>query len=212
MADRRGLQGQHPVHRADCHPGVHEAGRGVSRQARPLVTAPARVGRRADQSRGMAVVPREHRQRPDARRRHLVADRDGHDHDHAAARRDDHQARLGDVPVPRRGRRRGRRERQVGAIRRRGLPRPDAAVAGDAARHLRRSRALQGNVLEPLPGQVLRRRRRQARRGRLPLAARPCRRRDERVRPPHLDDRGRVGAGRPSGRGRGRGRWPRRPD
>jgi acyl-coenzyme A synthetase/AMP-(fatty) acid ligase len=35
------------------------------------------------------------------------------------------------------------------------------------------------------------------------LAARPGRRRDERVGPPHLHHRGRVGAGRPPGRGRG---------
>ena len=43
-------------------------------------------------------------------------------------------------------------------------------------------------------GPLLRRRRLQARRRRLPLAARPGRRRDERLRPPHLDHRGRVGA------------------
>ena len=40
--------------------------------------------------------------------------------------------------------------------------------------------------------QVLRRRRRPPRRGRRHLAARPCRRRDERVRPPPLDGRDRV--------------------
>ena len=45
-------------------------------------------------------------QTPD--RRHVVADRDGHDPDHAAARRDDHQAGRGHVPVPRHRRRRRR--------------------------------------------------------------------------------------------------------
>ena len=50
------------------------------------------------------------------------------------------------------------------------------------AGHLGRPRALPGDVLEPLPRPLLRRRRRQARRRRLPLAARPGRRRDERVR------------------------------
>ena len=35
---------------------------------------------------------REHRRRQGARRRHVVADRDGHDHDHAAARSHDDQA------------------------------------------------------------------------------------------------------------------------
>ena len=43
------------------------------------------------------------------------------------------------------------------------------------------------------------------RRGRRLLAARPRRRRDERLRPPHLDDRGRVGARRPPERRGGRG-------
>ena len=144
-------------------------------------------------------------------RRHLVADRDRHDPDHAAARRDDDEARLRDLPVPgHRGRRR-RRRRQVRAARRGRLPRPEAAVAGDAARHLRRPGALPADLLEPLPGDVLRRRRREARRGRLLLAARPGRRRDERVRPPDLHDRGRVGAGRPPvGRRGGGGRQERR--
>ena len=44
----------------------------------------------------------------------------------------------------------------------------------------------------PVRGPLLRRRRLQARRRRLPLAARPGRRRDERVGPPHLHHRGRV--------------------
>ncbi len=62
------------------------------------------------------------------------------------------------------------------------------------------------DVLEPLPGDVLRRRRRQARRGGLPLAPGPRRRRDERGRPPDLHHRGGVGAGRPPLRRRGRRR------
>ena len=51
------------------------------------------------------------------------------------------------------------------------------------------------------PGPLLRRRWRQDRRRRLLLAARPGRRRDERVRSPHLDDRGGICAGLPSGGG-----------
>ena len=51
---------------------------------------------------------------------------------------------------------------------------------------------------------VLRRRRRAAGRRRGLLAARPHRRRDERLRPPALDDRARVGAGRAPGGRRGR--------
>ena len=61
------------------------------------------------------------------------------------------------------------------AARWRRLPRAEAALAGHAARHLRRPGALLRDLLEPLPGDVLRGRRRQARRRRLPLAARPGR-------------------------------------
>ena len=90
------------------------------------------------------------------------------------------------------------------------LPRPQAAVAGHAARHLRRPRPLPGHLLGSLPGHVLRRRRRPARPRRLLLAAGPRRRRDERGRPPHQHHRGGVGAGRPQvGRRGGRGRQER---
>ena len=64
------------LHRADGDPHVHEVGRRGARQARPVVAAPARLGRRADQPRGVDVVPRAHRRRPLPDRRHLVADRD----------------------------------------------------------------------------------------------------------------------------------------
>ncbi len=101
VADRRRLQGHDPVLRPDRDPRVHEAGRGVPGPPRPVVAAPARLGRRADQPRGLAVVPAQHRRRPDADRRHLVADRDRHDPDQPVARRDDDQAGLGDVPAPR---------------------------------------------------------------------------------------------------------------
>ena len=60
------------------------------------------------------------------------------------------------------------------------------------------------------PRRVLRRRRGADRRGRRLLAPRPRRRRDERLRPPDLDDRGRVGARRPYGGGGGGGDRPRR--
>ena len=74
--------------RADRHPVVHEVGRGAAGQARPLVAAAARDGRRADQPEGLALVPRGDRPRRDAGRRHLVADRDRphHDHDRSRAR------------------------------------------------------------------------------------------------------------------------------
>ena len=71
-----------------------------------VVAAAARLGRRADQPRGVDVVPRARRRRPLPDRRHVVADRDGDDPDHAAAGRDDDEAGLGDEAVP--GRRGGR--------------------------------------------------------------------------------------------------------
>ena len=44
------------------------------------------IGRRADQPAGVALVPPGDRRRPLPDRGHVVADRDGRDHDHAAAR------------------------------------------------------------------------------------------------------------------------------
>ncbi len=81
-----------------------------------------------------------------------------------------------------------------------------ATVAGDAARHLGRPGALPRHVLGSLRGPVLRGRRREARRRRLLLAARPGRRRDARVGAQHLDRRGRARARRASRGRRGRGR------
>ena len=94
--------------------------------ARPVVAAGAGLGRRADQPRGLALVPRRDRRRPGPGRRHLVADRDGPDHDQPAAGRDDDQAGLRDVPAARDRGGRGRRRRQLRAARRRRVPRPQA--------------------------------------------------------------------------------------
>ena len=152
------------------------------REARPVEPAHPRLGRRADQPRGVDVVPHLHRRRAVPDRRHVVADRDRRDHDQPAARRHDHQAGLGDVPAARASAPRSIDDNAEHVDGRRRLPDPDPAVAVDAARHLGRPRALPGDVLEPVPRPLLRRRRRQARRRRLPLAARPRRRRDERVR------------------------------
>ncbi len=94
------------------------------------------------------------------------------------------------------------------------VPRADRAVAVDDTRHLGRPGQVQGDVLGAVqrPGLLLRRRRREEGRGRRPLAARPRRRRHERLRAPHLDHRGRVGAGvAPVGGRGGRGRCD-RPD
>ena len=109
------------------------------REARPLVAAPARLGRRADQPARVALVPRAHRRRALPDRRHLVADRDRRDHDRAAARPDRDQAGLGDGPAPRN---RGGDLRPGGQRDRGGRrhPRPDASPGrGWRARSTRRT-------------------------------------------------------------------------
>ena len=75
-------------------------------------------------------------------------------------------------PVPGDRRRRPQRAGRGGRPGRRGLPRSQAPLAGDAARHLRRRRALSGDVLVEVRRRLLRRRRREDRPGRRLLAAR----------------------------------------
>ena len=100
------------------------------------------LGRRADQSGGMALVPGCVRRQQNSDRRHLVADRDRRDHDLAAARRDGGQAGFGDdAAAGHLGEDRRRGRQGAGAGRRRGrachrLPGARPAVAVDAARHL----------------------------------------------------------------------------
>ena len=166
--------------------------------------AAARLGGGADQPRGVDVVPRGHRRWPLPDRRHLVADRDRRHDDQPAARGHGLQARLGDAPAARNLRPGRRRRRSPGCPRRRRVPRADRAMARDAARHLGRQRPLRRHLLVALGWVLLRRRRGEARRRRRDLAARPGRRRDERVRAPDLHHRGRVRAGLARRRGRGR--------
>ena len=203
VGDRRAVRRDDPLHGADRDPRAHEVGDGVRRAARPLVVAAARLGRRADQPGGLDLVPAAHRRRSDAGRRHVVADGDGDGDDHAAAGRDHAEAGLGDEAVPGSRRRGRRRVGQRGRTRGRRLPGPAQALAGDAARHLQRPRPVRGDVLVAVPGHVLRGGRCAARPRRRLLAPRAGGRRDERVRAPDLDDRGRVGAGRPPRCGRG---------
>ena len=51
-------------------------GADIPGKSRSLLAAPARLGRRADQSQGLALVPQGDRRRTLPDRRHLVADRD----------------------------------------------------------------------------------------------------------------------------------------
>ena len=80
------------------------------------------LGRRADQPRGVGLVPRAHRRRALPDRRHVVADRDGDDHDHAPAGDHHHEAGLGEQAVPRRRRGDLQRGGRRGRSRRRRLP------------------------------------------------------------------------------------------
>ena len=134
----RALRGDDPLHRADGDPRLHEMGRRVPRAPRPHLAAPARLGRRADQPEGLALVPQGDRRRALPDRRHLVADRDRPDHDLAAAgdRRD--QAGLGDAAAAG-DRRRGRRRCRRAGRGRRGAARPAPPLAGHAAHALPRA-------------------------------------------------------------------------
>ena len=146
-----------------------------------------------------------HRRRTHAGRRYVVADRDRRHHDLAAARHHDAAAGQRDRSVARHR----RRHRQRAAANRVPLGGGGYIVltrpGRHAARHLGRRRALQADVLVEVSAHVLRRRRLPSRRRRQLLVHGPHRRRDERQRPPHLDDRGRERAGRSSAGRRSRG-------
>ena len=74
IVDKYGVT--HLLHRADRHPRFIKWGARVAAQAPPRQPAPARHRRRADQPRGVDVVPPGDRQGALPDRRHLVADRD----------------------------------------------------------------------------------------------------------------------------------------
>ena len=65
------------------------------------LAAAARIGRRADQPRSVGLVSPPHRPRALSSCRHMVADRNRRDHDHAAARDHLDEAGLGDASVSR---------------------------------------------------------------------------------------------------------------
>ena len=129
------------LHRADRDSRLHEVGHRVAREARPHVAAADGIGRRADQSRSVDLVSPAHRQQPLSDRRHVVADRDRRDHDHAAAGHHAHQAWFGDAGLPRHQHRDPERQGRARAGGRRAAG-DHEAVAVDAAHHLRRSRSL----------------------------------------------------------------------
>ncbi len=169
VGDHRAVRRDDLLHRADRHPGLHEVGRGIPGQARPVVAAPARDGRRADQPQGMAVVPHGHRRRALPDRGHMVADGDRSHHDHDAAWPPRGEAGIGRPPAARRV---GRPGGRIGCRGREGQrpPRADPAVAGHAPQPVQRPRPVRADLLRPVrPAHLFRRRRRQARPGRLLL-------------------------------------------
>ena len=128
--DRRSSR-EHLVHRADRDSHLHPLGRAASAPARSGQLAAAGFGRRADQPRGLDVVPRGHRQGTLSDRRHVVADGNGRDHDHTRTGCRAHEAGVGDAAFLRcragcRGTRWG-----FGGARGRRLARVTPAVAGD---------------------------------------------------------------------------------
>ncbi len=58
LAPRREVRGNDPIHGADRDPGLHEVGHRAPQAARPLHPASAGYRGRADQSRGLDLVPR----------------------------------------------------------------------------------------------------------------------------------------------------------
>ena len=123
------------------------------------------------------------------------------------------EARLGDAALLRgqAGRARPRRRQGPRGQRRERGPLPRDAVARAGANRVGRPPPLQGDLLHPVPGLLLHRGRRAARRGRLLLDHRPHRRRPERLRAPprHGGDRERPRRARVRGRGGGGGLPPR---
>ena len=99
----RQAQGQHLLHRADRDPRADAGRRRSGEEDLAQEPAPARLGRRADQSGSVGVVSPRGRRRALPDRRYLVADRNRRHPDHAAAGRHKTQAGLGDAAVLRRG-------------------------------------------------------------------------------------------------------------
>src|SRR5579884_3283230 len=75
LAGLRQAQRVDLLHRADRDPRADARGRGLCQEDQAQIAAPPRLGRRADQSRGMDVVLRAGRRGALPGRRYLVADR-----------------------------------------------------------------------------------------------------------------------------------------
>ena len=197
------------LHRADGDSRVHEVGRPVAGEARSVAPPPARLRRRADQSRSVDVVS--------ARRSAATAARSSTRGGRRRPARSSisplpgiTETKPGSATTPLPGYRAALLDANAKEIKVGGgllaLTKPWPSMLrtiwGDDARYVR-DVLLQ--VARP-PRPLLPRRRRQARRRRLLLDPRPRRRRAQRRRPSHRHDGSRVGARRASGGRRGGGR------
>ncbi len=150
VAHHRKISRQYFLHFAHRDPRADPPGRSMARRARSFEPAPARLGGRADQSRGLGMVSPRDRQRPLPHRRYLVADRNRRHHDRAHARRGSAETRLGHAAacpaiIPDIVDLNGYRSRH----RSRRLPDHAPPVAGHDSHHLGRSGAFQRTILEP---------------------------------------------------------------
>ena len=150
LAGGRQAQGQYLLHRADRDPRPDARRRGAGEEDLPQEPASARLGRRADQSRSLAVVSPRRRRRPLPDRRYLVADRNRRHPDHAAARRHRPEAGFGDAAVLRRQAAAGRCRRQGAGRRGRGQSLHRRLLAGPDAHRVRRPRALRADLFQHL--------------------------------------------------------------
>ena len=99
LGSHRQAQGQYLLYRADRDPRPDAGRRRAGEENLARLAAAPRHGRRADQSGSLGMVLPRGRRQPLPDRRHLVADRDRRHSDHAAARRDAAETRLGDAAV-----------------------------------------------------------------------------------------------------------------
>src|SRR5262245_14126868 len=114
-------------------------GRAVAAPLRDEQLALAGECWRADQPRSVDVVSRSNRARALPHRRYVVANRDRHDNDHPAARRDRDQTWLGDETISWSDSRCCDPARRTGSRGLGWLPCNQAAVAFDAENDLQRS-------------------------------------------------------------------------
>ena len=131
-ASGRGGQapGQHLLYGADRDPRADARRRRAGEGRLAQEPAPPRLRGRADQSRGLGVVPPRRGRRTMPGRRYLVADRDRRDPDFAAPRRDRPEGGLRDIAVAGHSARARGRPRAHPRRRGRRQPRPARQLAG----------------------------------------------------------------------------------